>query len=94
MIATLRETPEPPLVLQSDNEPQEEVVVVAIRDAGPHAAFWQLFGWRHAMGYDFGIQQGLYRGRVLPNLAVHFRVNWSHRAVARRFSRWRKTTPG
>ncbi|MFV2118404.1 hypothetical protein ACE14D_08140 [Streptomyces sp. Act-28] len=95
VIATLREAPEPPLVLfRLDNRLREEEMVLAIRDAGPDAAFWQLFGWREFMGDSFWIQEGLYRGRVLPNLAVHFSANWSHRAVARRFSRWRKKTLG
>jgi hypothetical protein len=95
VVATLREAPEPPLVLfQLDNQLQEEEMVLAIREAGPDAAFWQLFGRRHSMGDSFWIQEGLYRGRVLPNLAVHFGVDWSHRAVARRFSRWRKKALG
>lgn len=95
VIATLREAPEPPLVLfRLDSRLQEEEVVLTIRDAGPDAAFWQLFGSRHSMGDSFWIQKGLYRGRVLPNLAVHFGVDWSRRAVTRRFSRWRKKSLG
>jgi hypothetical protein len=89
--AILREAPGPTLVLfQLDSRLQEAEVVLAIRAAGQKAVFWQLFGWRHSIGESFWIQGGMYRGRVLPNLAVHFSANWSDRAVTRRFSRWRK----
>ncbi|MFB9511720.1 hypothetical protein [Streptomyces purpureus] len=95
VIAMLQEMPEPPLVIfQLDTMLGQEEMVLAIRDAGEHAAFWQLFGWEHAIGEVFWTQEGLYRGRVLPNLAVYFGADWSHRAVARRFSRWRKKSLG
>ncbi|MGW3386584.1 hypothetical protein [Streptomyces cinereoruber] len=95
VVAALPGRTEPPLVLLRVETPlDQEETVRAIRDAGEHAAFWHLFGPEDALGTSFWIQEGLYRGRVLPQLRASTDTGWSHRAVARRFSRWRKRTPG
>lgn len=92
VVAALKETPpgRTLVIFQMDGRAEQREIVLAIRDAGEGAAFWQLFGKEHAIGYPFWTQDGLHRGRVLANLAVHIDTDWSRRAVVRRFSRWRK----
>lgn len=92
VVAALREAPpgRTLVIFQVDGRAERQEIVLAIRDAGEDAAFWQLFGKEHAIGHSFWTQDGLHRGRVLANLAVHIDTDWSHRAVLRRFSRWRK----
>ncbi|MFE5733328.1 hypothetical protein ACFQ7A_20780 [Streptomyces sp. NPDC056528] len=95
VVAALPGRTEPPLVLlRMETSLDRKETVLAIRDAGERAAFWHLFGLEDALGTSFWSQEGLYRGRVLPQLRVSTGTGWSHRAVARRFSRWRKRTPG
>ncbi|GAA4905255.1 hypothetical protein ACFPM3_30195 [Streptomyces coeruleoprunus] len=93
--AVVREGPGPTLVIfQIDSRIDQRGMVLGIRDTGEEAAFWQVFGRERSVDQTFWRQDGLHRGRVLPNLAVHFDAEWSHRSVARRFARWRKRTRG
>ncbi|WP_411071415.1 hypothetical protein [Streptomyces sp. cmx-4-25] len=95
VIAELERTPGPTLVIfQIDSRLDQQEMVLAIRGAGEETAFWQLFGGENSVDGVFWTQDGLHRGRVLPNLAFSLGTDLNYRAVARRFSRWRKKTLG
>ncbi|MEU7566261.1 hypothetical protein [Streptomyces fradiae] len=93
VVSALAETTVPTLVIfRLDSPIDQEEILLAIRDTGAdRSAFWQVFGWSHAIDGLFWTRGGLHRGRVLPNVRADTGGDWSHRSLLRRFSQWSRT---
>jgi hypothetical protein len=75
-----------------DRMTQSEEMVRFIRQQDASRSFWQFFGDSDDVHYSFWSRQGMYQGKVLPQLGFHFGLRWSTRAILRGVSRWLKDT--